>query len=253
MTEEREELRRLLALDRYPRSAAYDPQWVVENMMGPNPLWLAESLSRVMTLEAGMRVLDMGCGRALTSIFLAREFGVQVWATDLWVTATDNWQRIRDAGVAGQVYPVHAEAHTLPFAEGFFDAAVSLDAYQYFGTDDLYLGTFARLVRPGGQLGIVTAGFLDEPETVPPAHLAPHWNWQMCAFHSPAWWRRHWEKTGLVTVEVADSLPHGWDDWLHWNEVCESVGRGFASEAELLRADQGATLGFPRMVARRHE
>jgi methylmalonyl-CoA mutase C-terminal domain/subunit len=46
-----------------------------------------------------MRVLDIGCGRAVSSIFLRREFGVQVWATDLWFTASENQQRIRDAGM----------------------------------------------------------------------------------------------------------------------------------------------------------
>jgi len=37
-----------------------------------------------------MRVLDLGCGKALSSIFLAKEYGTQVWATDLWISATDN-------------------------------------------------------------------------------------------------------------------------------------------------------------------
>ena len=42
-----------------------------------------------------MRVLDLGCGVAASSIFLRREFGVQVWATDLWFHASDNVPRIR--------------------------------------------------------------------------------------------------------------------------------------------------------------
>ena len=46
----------------------------------------------------GAKVLDLGCGRAMSSIFLHREFGVQVWATDLWFSASENLQRIRDAG-----------------------------------------------------------------------------------------------------------------------------------------------------------
>jgi cyclopropane fatty-acyl-phospholipid synthase-like methyltransferase len=46
-----------------------------------------------------MRVLDLGCGRALSSIFLRREFGVQVWATDLWFSTSENRQRILDAEV----------------------------------------------------------------------------------------------------------------------------------------------------------
>jgi cyclopropane fatty-acyl-phospholipid synthase-like methyltransferase len=139
-----------LTLPQFPRSAAYDPQWMLRNLMGPNAVWLTEALSQAMDLRPGMRVLDMGCGRAISSIFLAREFGLQVWAADLWIKPTDNWQRIQEAGLADRVFPISAEAHALPFAEGFFDAIVSVDAYHYFGTDDLYLRRFARLVKSGG-------------------------------------------------------------------------------------------------------
>jgi hypothetical protein len=51
-----------LRLKEYPRSATYDPEWVLENLMGPNVLWLAEALSQVMDLQPGMRVLDMAIG-----------------------------------------------------------------------------------------------------------------------------------------------------------------------------------------------
>ncbi|MCW2751334.1 MAG: SAM-dependent methyltransferase, partial [Aeromicrobium sp.] len=54
---------------RYHRSNGYDPRWVFDNQMGPNALWLVESLTEVLPLEPGMRVLDLGCGRAMTSIF----------------------------------------------------------------------------------------------------------------------------------------------------------------------------------------
>ena len=84
---------------RFPRSANYDPDWVLDNMMGPNPLWLTESLAESMDLRAGMRVLDLGCGKGLSSIFLAREYGLQVWATDLWIDASANFERICAAGV----------------------------------------------------------------------------------------------------------------------------------------------------------
>lgn len=67
--------------------------------MGPNALWLTEWLCESMVFTPGMRVLDMGCDRAMSPIFLAKEFGVQVWANDPWVSASDNWQRIREAGV----------------------------------------------------------------------------------------------------------------------------------------------------------
>jgi len=57
--------------ERFPRSATYDPEWVREHQMGPNPLWSNEWLCEAMELRPGMRILDLGCGKALSSVFLA--------------------------------------------------------------------------------------------------------------------------------------------------------------------------------------
>lgn len=219
--------------------------------MGPNALWLVESLTEVLPIDKGMRVLDLGCGRAMTSIFLAKEFGAQVWATDLWVDASSNQQRIRDAGVDDRVV-AHSEAHQLPFADGFFDAIVSVDAYQYFGTADLYIGYIAGFLRNGGQIGIVVPGLLTDLGEVPD-ELAPFWEWEFCCFHSPEWWRRHWEKTGRVRVDVADAIEDGWKDWLRFDEASEPHLEGWRKEAAqnsiaMLRADRGKHLGFSRVV-----
>jgi SAM-dependent methyltransferase len=243
-------LAQALRLPEFPRAAAYDPDWMLRNLMGPNPIWLAEALAQEMQLQPGMRVLDLGCGRAITSIFLARELDLQVWATDLWIGASENWKRVRAAGEERRVFPIHAEAHALPFGAGFFDALVSLDAYHYFGTDDLYLAYVARFVRSGGQLGIVVPGLRRELGAGPPAHLRPFWEPDFSSFHSPRWWRDHWRRSGLVTVETADTIPDGWRHWLTWLEVAGRQGYPSSEpEAAMLRADAGRTLGFTRVVA----
>jgi len=110
-------------MKQYPKTAKYDASWIEQNWMGPNPLWLLEDLCERMDLHPGMKVLDMGCGKGLTSVFLAKEYGVTVFANDLWISATDNLRRFEEAGASGKVFPIHAEAHALPYAEGFFDAA----------------------------------------------------------------------------------------------------------------------------------
>jgi SAM-dependent methyltransferase len=158
--------------------------WVPANQMGPSALWLLESLTEVMTIEPGMKVLDLGCGRAMSSIFLAKEFGARVWATDLWIAAGDNQERIVEAGVSDLVTPIHAEAHTLPFAAGFFDAIVSIDAYQYFGTADLYLGYVLDFLKPGGRIGAVMPATTRELGEEIPATLERFWEWEFCCFHS---------------------------------------------------------------------
>lgn len=242
-----------LAHPRYLRSNRYDPAWVMENQMGPNALWLTESLTEVMEITPGMKVLDLGCGRALSSVFLARELGARVWATDLWIAASDNQRRIAEAGVEDLVSPIHAEAHALPFAADFFDAIVSLDAYHYFGTADLYLGYVTDFVKTGGQIGIVVPSLLQEPDEVPP-HLLPFWEWEFWSFHSPEWWRRHWAKTGKVRVDHADAIEDGWRDWLQFNDLTAPAMTGWLAEAaarehDMLEADRGRHLGLARIVA----
>ena len=158
--------------ERFPRSSEYHPEWVLAGVSGgANPLWLTEWLAEALDLRPGMRVLDLGCGRALSSIFLRREFGVQVWATDLWFSASENLQRIRDAGVEDGVFPIHADARSLPFAAEFFDAIVSIDSFFYYGTDDLYLNYLARFVKPGGPVGIAGAGLVQEIDGPVPEHF----------------------------------------------------------------------------------
>src|SRR5262249_7991291 len=139
------------------------------------PLWLTEWLTEALDLRPGMRVLDLGCGRALSSVFLRREFGVQVWATDLGVSAAENLRRARDAGAHHRVLPPRADARSLPFADEFFDAIVSIDSFYYYGTDDLFLPSLARFVKPGGPVGIAGAGLMREIEGPVPDHLAGWW------------------------------------------------------------------------------
>ena len=250
-----EDLKSRLAKPRFPRASRYDPHLIVECVMGPHVLWLAEHLSTALALEPGMRVLDLGCGKALSSIFFAKEFGVQVAAADLWIRPTENQRRIDAAGLADRVVPVHAEAHALPFAHESFDAIVSLDAYQYFGTDDLYLGYIAKFLKPGGRLGIVVPGLAREIANVPES-IRPYWEWDFCCFHSPDWWRRHWEKTGLVAVEDASWMQDGHALWLDWYRATIDLLEGFhakgaADGIAMLEADTERLFGFTRAVARK--
>ena len=248
-----EDLKTRLAKSRFPRASQYDPMPIVENTMGPHPLWLAEYLSGKLPLKPGMRILDLGCGKAMSSIFFAKEFNVQVTAADLWIKPHDNQTRIDAAGLGDRITPVLAEAHALPFAHGSFDAIVSLDAYQYFGTDDLYLGYIAKFLKPGGRIGIVCPGLAREIDA-PPAHLQPWWAWDFCCFHSPDWWRHHWAKTGLVTVETAEAMPGGHALWLDWYRATLHLVKGFHQDSAvsgiaMLEADHEKLLGFSCAVA----
>ncbi len=242
----------LLKADRFPRSSRYNPEWVLANVGGgANALWLTEWLTEGMNLRPGMRVLDLGCGKAVSSIFLHREFGVQVWAVDLWTGASENHQRLRDAGCAEDVFPIHADARSLPFAREFFDAIVSIDSFPYYGTDDLYLGNLLRFLKPGGAIGIAGAGLTQEFGDAVPEHLRDWWIPQtpeINILHSTDWWKQHWAKSGVLDVTLADTMPDGWTHWLAWQQAVAPENK---PELQALEVDRGQWLGYGRVVGYR--
>jgi len=240
-----------LISDRFPRASKYHPDWVIAGVSGAaNPLWMTEWLSEALDLRPGMRVLDLGCGRALSSVFLHREFGVQVWATDLWVSVSENLQRIRDAGVEDGVFPIHADARSLPFAREFFDAIVSIDSFFYYGTAEQYLNYIGRFLKPDGPLGIAGAGLMREIEGSVPDHLREWWTADLWGLHSADWWRRHWDRPRILNVELTDTLPSGWQYWRDWLQL---IARENLTEIKALEADSGRYLGYVRAVGRRAE
>jgi SAM-dependent methyltransferase len=233
----------------FPRSSQYHPEWVLASVSGgANSLWLTEWLTSAVSMRPGMRVLDLGCGRAASSIFLHREFGAQVWATDLWFSASENSERVRDAGAEDGVFPVQADARSLPFPTEFFDAILCIDSFCYYGTDDLYLNYLARFVKPGGQIGMAGAGLIREIDGAVPAHLSQWWTQDLWSFHSATWWRRPWERTGIMDIDAADTMPEGWRRWLDWHQV---IAPDNALEIKALEADRGSYLGYIRLVGRR--
>ncbi|HET9794649.1 MAG TPA: class I SAM-dependent methyltransferase [Thermoanaerobaculia bacterium] len=192
-----------------PASAGLSDERIRRLSDGQNPIVQAASLADAMPLSPGMRILDLGCGRAVSSIWFARELGVSVWAVDRDVSPSENLEAIRGAACEALVFPLRADARDLPFAEQYFDAAIAIDSYLYYGTDDRFLPYLAGFVRPGGHLAIADIGFtreIESPDAAPGflrETFGEHWSF----VHSVEWWKNEWERTGLVEVVAADALP----------------------------------------------
>jgi len=242
-------------MKRYPKAEKYDSNWIEQNWMGPHPLWLLEDVCEHLDLRPGMKVLDMGCGKGITSIFLAKEYGVTVFANDLWISATDNLRRFEEAGVSDKVFPIHAEAHALPYANGFFDAVICIDSYHYYGTSESYfVDVFSKLVKPGGQFGIVVPGLTREFEKGYPETLAKLWIPELFTFHSNKWWRSLWEKTGLCKITSCydiDASKAIWQAWADWSieNFEKEYGEGGDLDTKLLEADTNDDLALIAMTA----
>lgn len=100
------------------------------------------------------------------------------------------------------------KAHALPYAKHYFDAAISIDSFTYYGTSDTYLQYFASFMKarcadrcgqpgtdPGFQNGV--PDYLTEPDENGNAFRDPKECW---SFHTSQWWREHWQHTGLVDI-----------------------------------------------------
>lgn len=236
---------------RFPQAAAWNAVWQLENMMGTNPLWLTEELLQHLPLREEQRVLDLGCGKGMSSMFLAKERRVNVWAADLWVSPDDTWQHARDLGLDNYVCPIQAEAHTLPFASGFFDAVICVDAWHLFGLGDGFVSRVANYVTDGGYIAMIVPGLREEFESGLPQHVIPFWQQEFWSFHSADWWRTLWEQDASLEVLHAGFVADGWKLWLQWEEISRDAGYPYAEDdIQLLRADAGQNLGFVSVVAR---
>src|SRR5260370_1337398 len=130
-----------------------------------------------------------------------------------------------------------------------FPRASPTDSYLNYGTDDLDLNYRARFVKPGGPVGIAGAGLMSEMDDPIPTHLREWWAQDLpWCLHSAAWWRRHWGRTSILDIEVADKLSDGWRLWLDWLRL---VAPDNATEIRTLAADAGRHLRYVRVVGRR--
>jgi SAM-dependent methyltransferase len=239
---------------RFPRASTYDADWLLSLDMGPNPLWLLEDLLADVDLRAGMRVLDLGSGKGATSVFLARELGVEVWAVDLWIDSETATRTFRAAGVDRAVHAVQADVRALAFEPDFFDAIVSIDAWEYFGTDDHLLPRLLRVLRPEGQLGVVTPAMRTEARALGfiPEHIREVVGWEALAWHTAEWWRQQWTLSGLLHVTAARLQPGGGEDWLRWARAVHDRGHAESkASVDMLTLDEGQLLTFAIVAGRK--
>ena len=237
-----------------PRSSRYDRHWVLSNSLGENVLYNAESLCKALGLRRGMKVLDLGCGRAISSIFIAREFKCCVWAVDKEVSAHENLARIRAHKMEKRVVPLQCDAWDLPFPKSFFDIIIAVDSYMYYGEDPKFLPYVIQFLKPGGQIGVLDACFTREVTNRSKApgfmRRAVRSFWRR--MHSVRWWRRLWENTGLVRVISAEMLPNS--DELLAEYVHDRKGDTSEQPAlDLVRRDKRHFVKLFRMIAERKE
>jgi arsenite methyltransferase len=128
-------------------AAAYGSDAVAVLLGGsyhPGGLALTRRLADQLRLQRGQRVADVACGPGTTARLLVAEYGVSVDGVDLNASTVD----------APGVRLHTGDAERIPLPGEAFDAVVCECALCTFPDKQAAAAEFARLLRPGGRLGL---------------------------------------------------------------------------------------------------
>ncbi len=133
-----------------PGLLARVPETAAESFAGvANPFSLG-------ALQAGERVLDIGCGAGMDSLVAAQMVGPAGSVTGIDMTPEMLARARRAAGElgAGNVTYLECEAERMPFAGGSFDVVISNGVIDLIPDKDAVFSEIHRVLVPGGRIQV---------------------------------------------------------------------------------------------------
>lgn len=121
----------------------------------PGGLRLTHRLAARLRLRTGQRVLDVAAGPGATARMLAADYDVTVDGIDLAPDTVEKARAVTDeVGLAAKVRFHVGDAERIPLPDAKFDAVVCECAFCTFPDKAIAAAEFARVLRPGGRVGI---------------------------------------------------------------------------------------------------
>jgi len=150
-------------------AAVYQSDWarlLLGDSFHPGGMELTGRLGSLLNLGAGKRVLDVAAGQGTSAIFLAQHFGCEALGVDYGgESMRQATQAAEQAGVADLVRFAQGDAERLPVHDESFDAVLCECAFCTFPDKRAAAAEFARVLRPGGRVGLSD---LTRSDDVPP-------------------------------------------------------------------------------------
>lgn len=121
----------------------------------PGGLRLTRRLGELLNLQPGCRVLDVASGKGESALFLARQFGCEVTGIDFGAeNVAESRARAKTEGLDEKVRFATGDAEKLAVSNGSFDAVICECAFCTFPDKRAAAAEFARVLRPGGRVGL---------------------------------------------------------------------------------------------------
>ena len=174
------------------------------------------ALAHGLHLAAGQTLVDLACGAAGPSLWIAREHDARLVGRDLSSVAVERAvDNALSLGMSERAEFAQGSFEATGIASGSADAVMSVDSLQYAPDKTKALDEVARILRPGGRFAFVTFELDAE-------HVAglPVWNDPVGDY------RPLLEATGFETLSY-DQIPH-------WREhVTAGFGAVLAAQSQL--------------------
>ncbi len=192
---------------------------------------------RKLGLEAGMRVLDVGCGWGSFAVHAAQRYGVEVVGITLSAEqAALARKRMAQAGLTDRV-EIRVQDYR-DVGDGPFDAISSIGMSEHVGRDQTpaYVARLYGLLRPGARLLNHAISWNAGPTAPDPDSFIPRYVFPDGEMISLAEMVAALEAGGLEILDVEALRPHyaltlrAWVQNLeaHWDEAVRLAGAGRA-------------------------
>ena len=135
---------------------------------------VGESLCEAVDLESGSRVLDVACGNGNAALAAARRWA-RVTGLD-YVPALLERAAERARAERLELQLIEGDAERLPFADGFFDVALSTFGVMFAPDHAQAARELLRVVKPGGKIGLANwtpEGFVGRMLKTVGSHVPP--------------------------------------------------------------------------------
>jgi demethylmenaquinone methyltransferase/2-methoxy-6-polyprenyl-1,4-benzoquinol methylase len=156
--------RKLHALELFAGLPARYAQMGAILSFGQDPRWRRTLVSAIAP-QPDQRILDVATGTGLVAFALARAGGGQVTGLDQSeeMLAGARARLALDPRVQDRITFVRGEAERLPFEDASFDALTFTYLLRYVDDRGATMRELARVVKPGGRIGMVEFGVPRRP------------------------------------------------------------------------------------------
>ncbi len=195
------------------RTEKYHIDFQKTKMTGPNAMLITEELLCSLDLRPTMTALDIRCGKSLSSLLVAKEFGMRVFACDDSVEPCENFAFYKRINMQNQIIPMKLDfSGDIPFSAEYFDLILCAGTFNQIGEKINLKEKILPLLKNNGVLAVAMP-VLTVNEISPQLRKFAANNTE--TLHSFDWWKNYFESQGLTSFEsgLCECTEKAWNDW----------------------------------------